>query len=366
VSFARNVKRDLYGWAVGAYACGGHICAGVYPKNPTARVFYGGARGGNRGGPQVKVDLLKGIFPENRSDFNILYLLSGALYMPPEIISCLKSRGVSVVLNQNGVFYPAWYPREWQAENARMARVMDLADHVFYQSAFCKKSADRFLGTTAKACDILYNGVDTEVFIPAATRGQRQRFRFLVTGNIGQPTFYRLQNALDALVLARRGGLDIEIVFFGMLPDDLHVMLCGAIEEVNMQEFFLLKGSYSRSQAPQVFANADAYLITKHNDPCPNVVLEALSCGLPVLYAASGGVPELVGDEAGIALPVPETYEENPVPSAAAIAEGMAVIMAGRDDFASAARVRAQNMFDIRLWAERHRALFQRLIAQSV
>jgi hypothetical protein len=40
----------------------------------------------------------------------------------------------------------------------------------------------------------------------------------------------------------------------------------------------------------------DVYLAPSRNDPCSNALLEALACGLPVLYLRSGGHPELVGD----------------------------------------------------------------------
>ena len=40
----------------------------------------------------------------------------------------------------------------------------------------------------------------------------------------------------------------------------------------------------------------DVYLAPSRNDPCSNAVLEALACGLPVVYLRSGGHPELVGD----------------------------------------------------------------------
>ena len=45
---------------------------------------------------------------------------------------------------------------------------------------------------------------------------------------------------------------------------------------------------------------AHVLLHTKVNDPCPTAVIEAMACGLPVAYPASGGTVELVGDEAGI------------------------------------------------------------------
>ena len=57
----------------------------------------------------------------------------------------VKEKGLLIVLNQNGVFYPGWHSTGWERENARMAKVHALADHVFYQSEFCSRCAERFL-----------------------------------------------------------------------------------------------------------------------------------------------------------------------------------------------------------------------------
>lgn len=43
----------------------------------------------------------------------------------------------------------------------------------------------------------------------------------------------------------------------------------------------------------------DIYITASRNDPCSNAVLEALACGLPVLYRNDGGHPELV-DQGGL------------------------------------------------------------------
>jgi glycosyltransferase involved in cell wall biosynthesis len=40
----------------------------------------------------------------------------------------------------------------------------------------------------------------------------------------------------------------------------------------------------------------DLYLAPSLNDPCSNALLEALACGLPAVFRASGGHPELVGE----------------------------------------------------------------------
>lgn len=49
----------------------------------------------------------------------------------------------------------------------------------------------------------------------------------------------------------------------------------------------------------------DVYLAASRDDPCSNALLEALACGLPTAYLASGGHPELVG-EAGLPFREPD------------------------------------------------------------
>ena len=45
-----------------------------------------------------------------------------------------------------------------------------------------------------------------------------------------------------------------------------------------------------------VFNMADGFLNLSFRDAATKTVPQAINCGLPVLYANSGGVPEMVGD----------------------------------------------------------------------
>jgi glycosyltransferase involved in cell wall biosynthesis len=345
------------------------VSAATLAALPTVRrdgriaVHFGGARSGAAGGPLVKAGQLRARFGEARSGFSILYLLSNALYVGAPVLALARRAGAAVVVNQNGVFYPAWYPDGWQRENARMAAAHRHADHVIYQSEFCRRAALRFLGVEPRAWQVLPNAVDVERFAPrpAGTGPCGGQFRFLVTGKIGPSTAYRLWSTLDGLAVARRGGLDVALTVAGHLDDAVAAEAARRVAAAGLGDAVALAGPFSRAEAPELYRAADAYIITKHNDPCPNVVLEALASGLPVLYSASGGVPELVGDAAGVGLMVPDTFEDTPVPAPLAIAEGMAAIVAGREVMAAAARARAVAMFALDGWLDRHAALFRAL-----
>jgi glycosyltransferase involved in cell wall biosynthesis len=87
-----------------------------------------------------------------------------------------------------------------------------------------------------------------------------------------------------------------------------------------------------------------------------------MACGLPVVYAASGGTVELVGDEAGVGVPHPVTWERDEPPPPEALALAVQVVLSERERFAEAARRRAVERFALGPWLDRHAELFSELV----
>jgi glycosyltransferase involved in cell wall biosynthesis len=362
VSFVlHDAQRALYRWAMGATTLAGL----PFRRRDAIAVSYGGARAGEAGGPLVKRRILGSRFPEHRFGYSLLYILSNAIYLPQSVVDAVHRARVPIVVNQNGVFYPSWYPDGWERENARMAEVHRVASHVLYQSAFCRSCAERYLGRREGPSEILYNAVDIAHFTPAVPAERAQPFTFLVTGKIGPSTAYRLSSSIDGLAAAHRGGLDVRLTVAGVVAPEVEMQAQALADRHGIADRVVFSGPYDGAGAPDIYRAADAYLMTKHNDPCPNVVLEALACGLPILHSASGGVPELVGDEAGVPLRVPATFDGTPTPPPAAIAAGMERIIAGREQMSRAARARAVERFGLAAWLDRHERLFGDLIVRS-
>ena len=64
-------------------------------------------------------------------------------------------------------------------------------------------------------------------------------------------------------------------------------------------------GAVPTAEVADELRRHDVYLAPSRNDPCSNALLEALACGLPAVFRASGGHPELVG-EAGVPFDEPD------------------------------------------------------------
>jgi glycosyltransferase involved in cell wall biosynthesis len=265
-------------------------------KDAPPSVFYGGARSGDNGGPLVKVQRLQRAFPQTSGRFNLVYSLSNAPYLSPFVLDRLKARGTAIVHNQNGVFYPGWYDGDWERENARMAAAYHRAGHVFWQSSFCRDCADWFLGTREGPGEVLFNAVDVSHFAPGTPRpvDPTRPFRFLLTGKIQAHLSYRLEDTIAGLAAARADGLNAALMIAGHLDTGATAAALSAAAHAGVQAHVDLRGPYTQDTAPDIYRAADAYVMTKHADPCPNTVIEAMACGLPVVYVASGGVPELV------------------------------------------------------------------------
>jgi glycosyltransferase involved in cell wall biosynthesis len=334
------------------------------------RLFYSHERIPRRnepsGGALIKLQDLDDWFPNTAVGANILYMVNSAMPIHAKVmVREAKKRGAIFVLNQNGVAYAGWHGPGWEKLNEPMRFLIKEADYVFYQSEFCKLGADKYLGPCRAPWKIMYNPVDTRMFVPA--RVKPQGLRILLAGS--HQNFYRVQKAIEMmpLLLSRIPTARLTIAgryTWNKSKDDCMIEARQLAQSMGVGYNVQLSGAYSQADAVSLFQAHHILLHTQYNDSCPRLIAEALSCGLPVVYSASGGVPELVGNEAGIGVPSPLDWEKIHSPNPKALAESVFDVFSRLDTYSASARKRAVQRLDVRDWLKEHESVFVELLAK--
>ena len=326
------------------------------------RVFYGHDRIPGPGKPvaggSAKFQRLASRFPNDPTGFTVLYL--GSTWLPRDLgplLGLARRRSVPIVVNMDGVAYPGWAGEQTEDLNGPYRRALRAAKHVLYQSEFSKSSADEFLGAPPDSWEILYNAVDVNHFTPAAEPPPDGPV-LLLGGD--QTQAYRLELGLRTFARVLESERFARLLVTGRLVSPAEPL----IDELGLRGRVDLVGRYSQREAPDVMRRAHLLLHTKVQDPCPSVVIEAMSCGLPVVYPSSGGTPELVGEEAGIGVQHATGWERDEPPAPEELAAAVLRVLDDRPRYSAAARSRAVDNFDLAPWLERHGELFNDLLVQ--
>ena len=241
--------------------------------------------------------------------------------------------------------------------NAPIRGLLGAADHVLYQSAFCERSVDEWVGPAPGTSEVLHNAVDVERFTPPEEPPGGGPV-LLLGGD--QTQAYRLELALQTLAALLPSEPDAELLVTGRLVVPVEPI----VDELGLAGRVHVVGRYAQSDAPSIFRRAHVLLHTKVNDPCPSVVLEAMASAVPVVYALSGGVPELVGEDAGIGVRHAAGFERDEPPGPEALADAVRAVLAERPRYSSAARARALAHFALEPWLDRHAEVFEMLLAR--
>jgi glycosyltransferase involved in cell wall biosynthesis len=147
---------------------------------------------------------------------------------------------------------------------------------------------------------LVANGVDTEFFGPreraacrAKLRLDREALVVLVVGHLIERKDPLLALDCFARLQRQRAPRPARLEFIGAGP--LDSALRDAIGARGLESSVRLHGEQSPEQLADWYGAADALLLTSTREGRPNVVLEALACGLPVLATDAGGTSELLG-----------------------------------------------------------------------
>jgi glycosyltransferase involved in cell wall biosynthesis len=169
---------------------------------------------------------------------------------------------------------------------------------------------------------------------------------------------------LLACAQLKQRGYRFRCAIYGDGP--LHNELAAMIAQHDLAAEVALPGAIAQRELIPVFQRAGIFALAPFvtedgdRDGVPNVLVEAMACGLPVVSTAVSGIPELVVHGQNGLLVAPHAPE--------ALADALAALLdapSRREQFGAAARQTVVESFDLRAAAHELAALFGRAVQQN-
>ena len=215
-----------------------------------------------------------------------------------------------------------------------------LADRIIYQSDFSRKWWEDWYGRTRVPSVCIHNGVDLGVYTPdgpGGPPGERTRL-LIVEGSLGGGYDMGLDNAIAlAETLQSEYGFPMELMVVGRISEE-HRRSVGARSRVPL----VWAGSVPRERIPEIDRSAHLLFSADLNAACPNSVIEALACGLPVVSFDTGALRELVPHSAGRIVPYGADPWKIEQPDIQGLARAAAEVLREPDRFRRGARAQAE------------------------
>ncbi len=220
-----------------------------------------------------------------------------------------------------------------------------LADRIIYQSEFSRQWWEQKYGKTGKPWQVVHNGVDLTSFTPdGAGQVPADKVRvLLVEGTIGGGYEFGLETAVKALEKMQETN---------SRPAELRVV--GRISEELMQAWknwggipVTFTGLVAAENIPALDRSAHVFYAADLNPACPNAVIEALACGLPVAGFDTGALSEIVTEGSGVLVPYGGDPWKLDPPDIDGLARAIDEMVTHQADFRDNARNRAVKAFGL-------------------
>lgn len=169
----------------------------------------------------------------------------------------------------------AIYKGEFIPNDQVQIDLSQLADYIIFQSKFSLYSFEKF-GYNKNNYTIIHNGVNQNIFNCNGKIFSKNKKIKVLSSSWSDGLNKGFKTIADFSENER-----VESYFVGRWNE--------SVDKKNVKVIPPIE----REQLAELYKTMDVFLHAAKNDPCPNVVLEALSCGLPVLYHNSGGTVEI-------------------------------------------------------------------------
>ncbi|QLE10450.1 glycosyltransferase family 4 protein [Pseudoalteromonas shioyasakiensis] len=175
-----------------------------------------------------------------------------------------------------------------------MIRTMNSAAHTIFISEYAKKSIQPFVKLNSSS--VIYHGIAKE-FIPSET---------VIDEGVGYilyvSRFEPYKNHLNVIKAYEKLSPSIrakyKLVLVGEFMEPSYGQCIKYVKDNNLEEFVDIKGKVPYEKLPALYQQATVFVFASSCENCPNILLEAIGCGAPIISSRTEPMPEFARNSA--------------------------------------------------------------------
>ncbi len=179
-------------------------------------------------------------------------------------------------------------------------RIMKQIEGIIVKSNSLKQIMQQEYDINPDKIRVIFNGVDLEKFSPNYNKIRSYKSHLLFIGSFIKRKDV-LGNLLPALNYMREFRQDFIIHLIGDGAQERTIR--EKVSKLNLENHIQLHGRLHHSQLKQFFDIANVLVLPSVREGTPNVVMESIASGVPVVACAVDGVPDIVDENSGILVP---------------------------------------------------------------
>jgi len=221
-----------------------------------------------------------------------------------------------------------------------------IATAVVYQSEFARQWWERIYGKLDIFQRVIYNGIDLTQYSPEGEKWEigNDAIRLLmVEGSLGGGYEFGLQYGVAlAEGIQAFQTKPVELLIVGKVSDRIKKEW-GSNAKINIQ----FTGILNQTEVPKVLRSAPLFYASDIHPACPNTVLEAMGCGVPVVAFDTGALPEIIRNGAGEVVPYGGNAWKLEPPQISHILDAAKVVLSNLRGYKEKARQHCEANFGI-------------------